>query len=62
MSGDEMSRQDVINFIMDRLDVALRNIDQVIDSTIDPADEYKLFKAIDCLLELKNCCNDDDEE
>ena len=56
-----MSRQDVIDFIMDRLNVALRNIDEVIDSTIDPADEHKLFKAIDCLHELKNCCNDDEE-
>ncbi len=61
MSGEEMSRQDVIDFIMDRLNVALRNIDEVIDSTIDPADEHKLFKAIDCLHELKNCCNDDEE-
>ena len=61
MSGEEMSRQDVIDFIMHRLNVALRNIDQVIDSTIDPADEYKLFEAIDCLLELKNCCDDNEE-
>jgi hypothetical protein len=61
MSGDEMSRQDVIDFIMNRLDVALKNIDQVIDSTINPADECKLFEAIECLLELKNCCDDDEE-
>jgi hypothetical protein len=61
MSGDEMSRQDVIDFIRNRLDVALRNIDQVIDSTINPIDEVKLFEAIDCLLELKNCCDDDEE-
>jgi len=61
MSSEEMSRQDVIDFIMNRLNVALRNIDEVIDSTIDPADEYKLFKAIECLLELKNCCDDDEE-
>ena len=61
MSSEEMSRQDVIDFIMNRLNVALRNIDEVIDSTIDPADEHKLFKAIDCLHELKNCCNDEEE-
>jgi hypothetical protein len=56
-----MSRQDVIDFIMNNLNVALRNIDEVIDSTIDPADECKLFEAIECLLELKNCCDDDEE-
>ena len=61
MSSDDMTRQEVIDFIMHRLNVALRNIDQVIDSAIDPADEYKLFEAIDCLLELKNCCDDDEE-
>ena len=61
MSDNDMTRQEVKDFIVERLDLALRNIDQVIDSTIDPADEYKLFKAIECLLELKNCCDDDEE-
>ena len=61
MSDNDMTRQEVKDFIVERLDLALRNIDQVIDSTIDPADEYKLFEAIDCLLELKNCCDDDEE-
>tara|TARA_Y100000361_G_scaffold21870_1_gene17082 strand:- start:987 stop:1172 length:186 start_codon:yes stop_codon:yes gene_type:complete len=61
MSDNDMTRQEVKDFIVERLDLALRNIDQVIDSTIDPADEYKLFEAMDCLLELKNCCDDDEE-
>jgi len=61
MSDNDMTRQDVIDFIMYRLNVALKNIDQVIDNTINPRDEYKLYQAMDCLLELKNCCDDDEE-
>jgi hypothetical protein len=61
MSGDEMSRQDVIDFIVERLDIALRNIDQVVDNLMDDGDQHLLFVAMDKLIELKNCCNDDEE-
>lgn len=57
--SDEMTQQEVINFIVERLDIALRNIDQVVDNLIDDGDQHLLFVAMDKLLELKNCCNDD---
>ncbi len=57
--SDEMTQQEVINFIVERLDIALKNIDQVVDNLIDDGDQHLLFVAMDKLLELKNCCNDD---
>ena len=57
--SDEMTKQEVINFIVERLDIALKNIDQVVDNLIDDGDQHLLFVAMDKLLELKNCCNDD---
>ena len=57
--SDEMTQQEVINFIVERLDIALKNIDQVVDNLIDDGDQHLLFVAMDKLIELRNCCNDD---
>ena len=59
--SDEMTQQEVINFIVERLDIALRNIDQVVDNLINDSDQHLLFVAMDKLIELKNCCNDDED-
>jgi len=59
--ADDMTRQEVINFIVQRLDIALRNIDQVVDNLIDDGDQHLLYVAMEKLLELKNCCGDDED-
>lgn len=59
--ADEMTQQEVINFIVERLDIALYNIDQVVDNLIDDGDQHLLFVAMDKLIELRNCCNDDED-
>jgi len=59
--ADEMTQQEVINFIVERLDIALKNIDQVVDNLIDDGDQHLLFVAMDKLIELRNCCNDDED-
>jgi hypothetical protein len=59
--SDEMTQQEVINFIVKRLDIALKNIDQVVDNLIDDGDQHLLFVAMDKLIELRNCCNDDED-
>ena len=59
--ADEMTQQEVINFIVQRLDIALRNIDQVVDNLIDDGDQHLLYVAMEKLLELKNCCDDNED-
>lgn len=53
--ADEMTQQEVADWITQRLDRAIKIMKSQIDPNADFEGAWDLFNAISCLNEIKNC-------
>ena len=59
--ADDMTRQEVVDFIKVRLDPAFNAMEKAINEIDDVDINLDLIEGMTCLLEIRNCFPDDKE-